>query len=90
MDRNPSEEADAVVLAISGMVCAGCANTVTRVLGRVSGVADSSVDLCSGRATIVGNARTEELIAAVRAAGYDAQPIGTTEGERHEHGRSCC
>lgn len=91
MDRNSPDKAGGVALAISGMVCAGCANTIMRVLSRVPGVTDTKVDLCSGRATTVGNARTEDLIAAVQAAGYAAQPIeNTTEGERHEPGRNGC
>jgi copper chaperone CopZ len=83
MDRNPSDKASGVALAISGMVCGGCANTIRRVLSRVPGVTDTNVDICNGRATVVGNAPTEDLIAAVQAAGYGAQPIGsTTEGGR--------
>jgi copper chaperone CopZ len=83
MDRNPSAKASGIALLVSGMTCGGCATAVTHVLSRVHGVTDAIVDLGRGRATVIGNARTEDLIAAVQAAGYDAQPIGsTTEGGR--------
>jgi copper chaperone len=83
MDSNPSDKASGIVLLVSGMTCGGCATAVTRVLSRVSGVTDAIVDLDRERATVIGDARTEDLIAAVQAAGYDAQPIGsTTEGGR--------
>jgi copper chaperone CopZ len=83
MDRNPSDKASGTALLVSGMTCGGCANTVRRVLNRVPGVTDAIVDLDSGRATVIGGARAEDLIAAVQAAGYGARPIGsTTEGGR--------
>lgn len=92
MDRNASDKPGGTsVLLISGMTCGGCASTVTRVLSRVRGVTDATVDLDSGRATVAGDARAEDLITAVQAAGYGAQPIANApEGERHEHGRSGC
>lgn len=65
-------EGGTVVLSVSGMTCSGCANTVTRVLSRVSGVASATVDFGSGRAAVTGGARPEDLIAAVQAAGYGA------------------
>ena len=81
MDSNPSDKTSGIALLVSGMTCGGCATAVTRVLSRVSGVTDAIVDLDRERATVIGDARTEDLIAAVQAAGYDAQPIGSiTEG----------
>jgi copper chaperone CopZ len=83
MDSKLSDKASAIALLVSGMTCGGCATAVTRVLSRVSGVTDAIVDLDRGRATVIGDAHTEDLTAAVQAAGYDAQPIGsTTEGGR--------
>jgi copper chaperone len=68
-----ASNAGSVALSISGMTCSGCANTVTRVLSRVPGVASAQVDLASGRAVVVGEARQQDLIAAVEAAGFEAQ-----------------
>jgi len=72
--RAPADAA--IELAISGMTCAGCASTLTRVLGRVPGVTSARVELASGRARVDGAARIEDLLRAVEAAGYDAKPAG--------------
>jgi copper chaperone CopZ len=59
-------------LAITGMVCAGCVNSVTRVLSGVPGVTDVRVTLETGRADVSGTASSDVLAAAVRKAGYGA------------------
>ena len=64
-----------VRLAISGMTCDGCANTVTRVLARVPGVTGARVDFASGRAVVTGTANAAHLVAAVTAAGYGADML---------------
>jgi Cu+-exporting ATPase len=61
-----------VALAISGMTCDGCANTVQRVLSRTLGVDQVSVDLGAARAVVLGAAAPQALIAAVEAAGFGA------------------
>jgi copper chaperone CopZ len=68
--RGSKESAGAVVLAISGMTCGGCVGAVTRALSAVPGVVEARVDLADGRATVTGTARAEDLIRAVRAAGF--------------------
>ncbi len=60
------------VLSVTGMTCQGCVNAVTRVLSRVPGAHDVSVDLDHGRAVVQGDADPEALLAAVRKAGYGA------------------
>ena len=60
-------------LAVTGMTCTGCVNTVTRVLSRVPGVAQVAVSLDAGRAEISGAASPDALLAAVRKAGYGAE-----------------
>ncbi|HUB10456.1 MAG TPA: heavy metal-associated domain-containing protein [Acetobacteraceae bacterium] len=62
-------------LAVTGMTCTGCVKAVTRVLSRVTGVADVHVVLETGRADIVGTVRPADLIAAVRKAGYAAEVL---------------
>lgn len=62
-------------LAVTGMTCAGCVNAVTRVLARVPGAAGVRVTLEPGRAEITGTAGRDALIAAVRVAGYGAEPV---------------
>jgi copper chaperone CopZ len=96
MDTHESSRAPAedVTLSIAGMTCSGCANTVKRVLSRVPGVTRADVDHACGRATVSGTGLPEDLIAAVRAAGYGAQlsPNNASTGDRGEHGRNhgCC
>ncbi len=71
---SPTETVD---LAISGMTCAACVTRVERVLARVPGVAEVSVNLATERARIHANhaATVEALIRAVEKAGYAAQPV---------------
>jgi copper chaperone CopZ len=60
-------------LSISGMTCSGCVNTVKRVLSRVPGVTNVDVNLDQGAAVVTGTADAPALLAAVVAAGYEAQ-----------------
>jgi copper chaperone CopZ len=86
------EMAEALVLSISGMTCGGCANTLTRVLSRVPGVTRAEVDLAGGRAKVLGTADPDELLNAVRRAGYGAEISTDTRisGDVDEHARSSC
>ncbi len=61
-------------LDIRGMHCASCAQAIEKALRAVDGVSSADVDLMSERATVVApeGVSPEALIAAVRAAGYDA------------------
>jgi len=61
-------------LKISGMNCQHCLRAVTQALESVPGADAVTVDLASGLASVDGEAPTEALIAAVIAAGYDAEP----------------
>ncbi|MFP7761186.1 heavy metal translocating P-type ATPase [Marisediminicola sp. LYQ85] len=60
-----------VELDIGGMTCASCANRVERGLNRLEGV-DASVNYATEKATITAphSITTEQLLAAVAAAGY--------------------
>ena len=69
-----SVDSGTIVLAVSGMTCGGCAKSVTRVLAKVPGVAKVDVDFGTGRAVVVGDARPDDLVAAVQGAGYEARP----------------
>ncbi len=62
-------------LAVRGMTCTGCVHAVTRVLSRVAGAANVHVDLDAGRADVDGSAAPDDLVAAVRKAGYEAEPF---------------
>ncbi|MDX2154626.1 MAG: copper-translocating P-type ATPase [Bryobacteraceae bacterium] len=63
-----------VELEVKGMTCAGCARTIVEALLATPGVLDAKADHAAGSASVrvspgVGG---EDLIGAVRAAGYDA------------------
>ncbi len=66
--------AQKIVLPIQGMTCASCASHITRALKKVSGVADVQVNLATEKATVVlanGSVSLQDLVEAVRDAGYD-------------------
>jgi Cu+-exporting ATPase len=79
--------ADHVELPITGMTCASCANRIERKLNKLDGVT-ASVNYATEKASVDFDASAvapEQLIAAVKAAGYDAAlpsaapPAGTDE-----------
>ncbi len=64
-------------LRISGMHCAACAGLIESALRRVHGVLDASVSAAGERARVrwlPQHTRAAALVAAIRAAGYDATP----------------
>jgi Cu+-exporting ATPase len=67
-----------VELPITGMTCANCAMNIERTLNKkVPGVVQASVNFASERAAVQYLANltsVEEIIAAIRQAGYDAIP----------------
>jgi copper chaperone len=66
-----------IELQVTGMSCQHCVKAVTDALAAVAGVsAVETVDLESGRAVIQGSAMAEDLIAAVKQAGYEALVVG--------------
>ncbi len=66
-----------VEIKVSGMSCQHCVRAVTESLTSVSGVERVEVDLASGLATVEGSADAGALIAAVKEAGYEAEPAGS-------------
>jgi len=67
----PTEHAE---IALLGMTCANCANTIQRRLNKVEGVVSAEVNYASEKATVAyvpGAATYSDLVAAVRKAGYD-------------------
>ncbi len=78
------ETAATVTLGLTGMTCASCATVIEKVLSRTPGVLRATVNLATESGTVTIDAArigVEELIAAVRKAGYDAfvkaeRPLG--------------
>jgi len=65
-------------LEIKGMTCASCAGRVEKSLLKVPGVVTAEVNLALETAQVTGSAEeitSDKLVAAVVAAGYQAQPL---------------
>lgn len=62
-----------VDLHIEGMTCAACSARIEKVLNRIAGV-EAHVSLIEHRARVTG-LTTDDAIAAIRRAGYDAWPV---------------
>ena len=78
-------------LPILGMSCASCVSRVEKALRRPPGVLDVSVNLATEKATVTyvpGQATRDDLVAAVRAAGYDvveqAAPVAGADDQGAE------
>jgi Cu+-exporting ATPase len=72
-----------ITLEIEGMTCAACVSRVERKLNRLEGV-DAAVNLATESARVrydADNVALDDLVAAVRSAGYDAAPAS---GAREE------
>jgi len=64
-----------LTLPVLGMSCAACQRHVEEALRATAGVESARVDLMAHRASVVfdtAQAAPEQLVAAIRAAGYDA------------------
>ncbi len=84
------EEYQRLEFDVSGMTCGSCAARVQRTLSREPGVTDALVNYATGRATVElerGALDDEQLIAAVRKAGYGASRVGPSPRE-YAHARA--
>ena len=77
----PASPAKPLRLAITGMSCAGCVAAVETALSGVPGVAEASVNFAERTARVIGATPAATLIAAVRAAGYDATELRDASDE---------
>jgi len=69
-----NEDTPMIELQIKGMSCRHCVKAVTDALSAVAGVsAVESVELESGVAVVQGSAAVDDLVAAVKQAGYEAR-----------------
>jgi len=62
-------------LSIAGMSCAGCVSTVETALRKVPGVTEATVNFAEHTAQVVGEVAANQLIKAVKDAGYDATEL---------------
>jgi len=78
-DPNPTAE---LTMPVTGMTCASCVRRVERALAKVDGVAASSVNLATERATVRLDpdlTSRADLVRAVEAAGYGVRPDAPAE-----------
>ena len=69
-------------IPIIGMTCASCVARVERALSKPQGVLSADVNLATEKATVTyvaGQATYDDLVAAVRGAGYEVAPAETVE-----------
>jgi Cu+-exporting ATPase len=60
-------------LKVTGMTCPHCVKNVSTALQRVSGVESADVSLENGEAVVTGSADRNDLVQAVKTAGYEAE-----------------
>ena len=60
------------IIHVEGMMCAHCKARVEQALKAVAGVEHAEADLDAKIATVTGTADRAALVAAVKAAGYEA------------------
>ena len=70
---SPEASAARVEMPVGGMTCAACSTRLERVLGKVPGVAEASVNLATERAAVrydPAQAAPQEIAAAIGRAGF--------------------
>jgi len=75
-DKAIKGEAERIVIAVTGMTCAACQSRVQRVLGKVPGVSDATVNLMMGNATVSYDptaVNADALVEHIRGTGYGAE-----------------
>jgi len=73
--KNASDDARSLELAIGGMTCASCAARVEKKLNKLDGVT-ATVNYATEKAKVsyTGSTTVEDLVAVVEATGYTASP----------------
>ncbi|HKZ41876.1 MAG TPA: cation transporter, partial [Candidatus Hodarchaeales archaeon] len=80
-----SRGVNVIELAIGGMTCASCVNTVEKVLSKVPGIVDASVNLATERATVRyrdGVSSVQAMIKSVERVGYTANQLAEESSKR--------
>ncbi|MFH2035665.1 MAG: cation transporter [Candidatus Zixiibacteriota bacterium] len=83
-----------IVLAIEGMTCAGCENSISKALGEVKGVlAVESISHKDGKAVVcvVPDTDAEMIAGAVTKLGYKAEvkEVGKVKACTHDENNKC-
>jgi Cu+-exporting ATPase len=81
-----TENAELIELELEGMTCASCASRIERKLNALEG-ASATVNFASEQAYVhfdPARLRADDLIAAVKSAGYDARVYDREQAHEHE------
>ncbi|MDC3418133.1 heavy metal translocating P-type ATPase [Aquibacillus salsiterrae] len=77
-------------LAITGMTCAACATRIEKGLNKVDGVVKANVNLANEKANVEfvsGKTNIDQLLAAVKKAGYSAKVAGDSNADTEKEAR---
>ncbi|UGB33489.1 heavy metal translocating P-type ATPase [Metabacillus sp. B2-18] len=77
-------------LALTGMTCAACATRIEKGLKKVDGVINANVNLANEKANIEyipGKTNVDQLIGAVKKAGYSAKVAGDANEDTEKEAR---
>lgn len=74
-----------IILQIEGMTCAACVNRVEKVLKKVPGVREATVNLATECAAVTTTSDATPLIAAIEKAGYHARLPTTAASPAREN-----
>lgn len=67
---------DSLELAVTGMRCNGCVESVTRALNECQGVEEATVDLAAGRASVRGTGFDHTVLAEkIRGLGFEVEIV---------------
>lgn len=69
---------------VTGMSCAACSARVEKAVSGVAGVTACSVNLLTNSMGVEGTASSADIVAAVKAAGYSAEPKGAKKEQARE------
>lgn len=64
----------AATYSVPGMHCGHCKAAVENEVGSLAGVESVEVDLDTNLVTVTGDAASDDVIAAIDEAGYEATP----------------
>lgn len=62
------------ILNVSGMSCGHCVRAITQAVRALDEAAEVQVDLAAGEVRIASRLGLEQLLQAIRGAGYAAEP----------------
>ncbi len=70
---------------VTGMTCAACQAHVEKAVSKLENVESCSVSLLTNSMTVEGNATPDEVINAVKSAGYGAELLNSSKEKKSSH-----